>query len=111
MLVTFKDGLPSSATEFQEIVDFTELMNSDSDADIDNEIPIKTVIFSNALPCLETENIRQATGCAFTPRLSASSIKRLANQRLHFARDEVSDWLDQAFPTSGPFGDDFLRPN
>ncbi|GFU19511.1 RNase H domain-containing protein [Trichonephila clavipes] len=29
---------------------------------------------------------------AFTPRLSASSVERLANQRL--ARDEVSDWLD-----------------
>ncbi|GFV20548.1 hypothetical protein TNCV_4143091 [Trichonephila clavipes] len=36
------------------------------------------------------------TNCkaAFTPRLSASSVERLANQRLHLARDEVSDWLD-----------------
>ncbi|GFV51527.1 uncharacterized protein TNCV_2908301 [Trichonephila clavipes] len=31
---------------------------------------------------------------AFTPRQSASSVGRLAYQRLHFARDEVSDWLD-----------------
>ncbi|GFX33409.1 hypothetical protein TNCV_4122431 [Trichonephila clavipes] len=31
---------------------------------------------------------------AFTPRLSTSSVESLANQRLHLARDEVSDWLD-----------------
>ncbi|GFU89380.1 hypothetical protein TNCV_1783621 [Trichonephila clavipes] len=31
---------------------------------------------------------------AFTPRLSASSVERRANQRLHLGRDEVSDWLD-----------------
>ncbi|GFT73339.1 uncharacterized protein TNCV_4009531 [Trichonephila clavipes] len=30
----------------------------------------------------------------FTPRQSASSIERLTNQRLHFGRDEVCDWLD-----------------
>ncbi|GFX57348.1 nibrin [Trichonephila clavipes] len=30
----------------------------------------------------------------FTPRLSASSVNRLANQRLQLGRDEVSDWLD-----------------
>ncbi|GFU84507.1 hypothetical protein TNCV_1818391 [Trichonephila clavipes] len=30
----------------------------------------------------------------FTPRLSASSVERLANQRLRLGRDEVSDWLD-----------------
>ncbi|GFV44633.1 hypothetical protein TNCV_1701931 [Trichonephila clavipes] len=30
----------------------------------------------------------------FTPRLSASSVECLANERLHLARDEVSDWLD-----------------
>ncbi|GFU03794.1 hypothetical protein TNCV_1473861 [Trichonephila clavipes] len=30
----------------------------------------------------------------FTPSLSASSVERLANQRLHLALDEVSDWLD-----------------
>ncbi|GFV19437.1 hypothetical protein TNCV_3663701 [Trichonephila clavipes] len=29
-----------------------------------------------------------------TPRLSTSSVKRLANQKLHLGRDEVSDWLD-----------------
>ncbi|GFT60880.1 hypothetical protein TNCV_3616051 [Trichonephila clavipes] len=27
-------------------------------------------------------------------RHSASSVERLANQRLHLRRDEVSDWLD-----------------
>ncbi|GFV92048.1 hypothetical protein TNCV_1894841 [Trichonephila clavipes] len=31
---------------------------------------------------------------AFTPRQSASSFERLANQMLHLGRDEVSDWLD-----------------
>ncbi|GFW98986.1 hypothetical protein TNCV_1782051 [Trichonephila clavipes] len=31
---------------------------------------------------------------AFTPRLSASNVKRRANQRLNLGRDEVSDWLD-----------------
>ncbi|GFU68453.1 hypothetical protein TNCV_3869451 [Trichonephila clavipes] len=35
----------------------------------------------------------------FTPRLSASSIKRLANQRLHLGRNEVSDWLDARHST------------
>ncbi|GFV17826.1 hypothetical protein TNCV_4128301 [Trichonephila clavipes] len=29
-----------------------------------------------------------------SPRLSASSVKRLANQRLHFRRNKDSDWLD-----------------
>ncbi|GFT84778.1 hypothetical protein TNCV_2767721 [Trichonephila clavipes] len=33
-------------------------------------------------------------GTAFTPRQSASSVECLANQGLHLARDEVSDWLD-----------------
>ncbi|GFY15310.1 hypothetical protein TNCV_1571211 [Trichonephila clavipes] len=35
----------------------------------------------------------------FTPRLSASSVKRLANQRLHLGRNEVSDWLDARHST------------
>ncbi|GFT33089.1 hypothetical protein TNCV_4368101 [Trichonephila clavipes] len=39
----------------------------------------------------------------FTPRLSASSVKRLANQRLHLGRNEVSDWLDARHST-------FVRP-
>ncbi|GFX16801.1 hypothetical protein TNCV_2517811 [Trichonephila clavipes] len=29
----------------------------------------------------------------FTPRLSASSVERRADQRPYLARDEVSDWL------------------
>ncbi|GFU41065.1 hypothetical protein TNCV_2973131 [Trichonephila clavipes] len=36
---------------------------------------------------------------AFTPRKSASSIKRLANQKLYLGRDEVSDWLDAQLST------------
>ncbi|GFX23846.1 hypothetical protein TNCV_1788771 [Trichonephila clavipes] len=36
---------------------------------------------------------------AFTPRQSASRVERLANQRLHLARDKVSDWLDAQCPT------------
>ncbi|GFX83776.1 ion transport peptide-like [Trichonephila clavipes] len=32
-------------------------------------------------------------------RLSASSVKRLANQRLHLGRNEVSDWLDARHST------------
>ncbi|GFU77450.1 hypothetical protein TNCV_3498231 [Trichonephila clavipes] len=46
---------------------------------------------------LTTRLPRPQKGCfkaAFTPRLSASSVERLANQKFHFARDEVSDWLD-----------------
>ncbi|GFX77991.1 hypothetical protein TNCV_971461 [Trichonephila clavipes] len=35
-----------------------------------------------------------APKAAFTPRLSASSVERRANQRLLLARDEVFDWLD-----------------
>ncbi|GFU86278.1 uncharacterized protein TNCV_369341 [Trichonephila clavipes] len=35
----------------------------------------------------------------FTPRLSASSVRRLANQRLHLGRNEVSDWLDARHST------------
>ncbi|GFW03274.1 hypothetical protein TNCV_463881 [Trichonephila clavipes] len=35
----------------------------------------------------------------FTPRQSASSVKRLANQRLHLGRNEVSDWLDARHST------------
>ncbi|GFT29880.1 hypothetical protein TNCV_4892541 [Trichonephila clavipes] len=31
---------------------------------------------------------------AFTPRQSAWRVERLANQRLHLARDKVSEWLD-----------------
>ncbi|GFU04739.1 hypothetical protein TNCV_4377671 [Trichonephila clavipes] len=31
---------------------------------------------------------------AFTQRQPASSVERLANQRVHLARDEVSDWVD-----------------
>ncbi|GFX59549.1 hypothetical protein TNCV_2034771 [Trichonephila clavipes] len=36
---------------------------------------------------------------AFTPRQLASSIERRTNQRLHLARDEVSDWLDAQHST------------
>ncbi|GFY19113.1 hypothetical protein TNCV_4224771 [Trichonephila clavipes] len=35
----------------------------------------------------------------FTQRMSASSVERLANQRLHLVRDEVSDWLDAQLST------------
>ncbi|GFT95819.1 hypothetical protein TNCV_311721 [Trichonephila clavipes] len=51
---TFHDGLLICATEIEGIAHLTEPMNSDSDAETDNEIPIKTVAFSNALRCLET---------------------------------------------------------
>ncbi|GFX25082.1 hypothetical protein TNCV_2752571 [Trichonephila clavipes] len=52
--VTFDDGLPTSATEVEETVDLSESMNSDSDAELDNETPIDTVTFSNDFHCLET---------------------------------------------------------
>ncbi|GFT11669.1 transposable element Tcb2 transposase [Trichonephila clavipes] len=32
-------------------------------------------------------------------RLSASSVERQANQRLHLGQDEVSDWLDAQHST------------
>ncbi|GFU50358.1 hypothetical protein TNCV_301841 [Trichonephila clavipes] len=46
--VTFDDRLPMGGTEIGDI-DVSYTMNSDSDADIDNETPIKTVTFSNVL--------------------------------------------------------------
>ncbi|GFT59194.1 uncharacterized protein TNCV_3891511 [Trichonephila clavipes] len=48
------------ATEVEAIVDLLGLMNSVSDAEIDNEALIKTVTFSNALHGLETENLPYA---------------------------------------------------
>ncbi|GFV13373.1 hypothetical protein TNCV_767311 [Trichonephila clavipes] len=48
----FDNGLPISATEVEKIVDLLKPMNSDSYAEIDNEIAIITVLFSNALHCL-----------------------------------------------------------
>ncbi|GFX52639.1 hypothetical protein TNCV_4326531 [Trichonephila clavipes] len=50
---TFDDGLPICATEIQEIVDLSEPMNNDSDAEIDNKTRIKTVTFANSTHCLE----------------------------------------------------------
>ncbi|GFW59382.1 hypothetical protein TNCV_2911271 [Trichonephila clavipes] len=47
-------GLSTCAIEVEEIVDLLEPMNNDSDEEIDDEIPIKTVKFSNALHCSET---------------------------------------------------------
>ncbi|GFW59276.1 hypothetical protein TNCV_2910221 [Trichonephila clavipes] len=58
---TSEDGLPIWATEVDEIIDLLEPMNSDSDTEIDDEIPIKTATFSKALHCLETslkENLK-----------------------------------------------------
>ncbi|GFX90925.1 hypothetical protein TNCV_3167561 [Trichonephila clavipes] len=51
---TFDNRLFNCAIEVEEIVDLSEEMNSDSDADIVDEIPIKTVKFFDALHCLET---------------------------------------------------------
>ncbi|GFW47720.1 hypothetical protein TNCV_2829101 [Trichonephila clavipes] len=53
---TFDDRLPICVPEVEEIVDLSESMNRDSDAEMDNETPIKTVTFS-VLYCLETENL------------------------------------------------------
>ncbi|GFW93551.1 hypothetical protein TNCV_47541 [Trichonephila clavipes] len=36
------------------VIDLSELMNSDSDAEIDTETPFKTITFSDALHCFET---------------------------------------------------------
>ncbi|GFU88866.1 hypothetical protein TNCV_4445411 [Trichonephila clavipes] len=52
--MTNDDELSVCATEVEEIVDSSELINSDYDAEIDHETPIKTVAFFNDLPCLET---------------------------------------------------------
>ncbi|GFT40286.1 hypothetical protein TNCV_627771 [Trichonephila clavipes] len=54
------DGLPICAIEVEEIVDLSEPINSDSNAEIDNEALFKIVTFSKALHCLETENILYA---------------------------------------------------
>ncbi|GFV24371.1 uncharacterized protein TNCV_4539671 [Trichonephila clavipes] len=52
--VTFDDELLICVTKIGEIVDLSEPMDSDYNAEIDNETLIKTVTFSNALHCLET---------------------------------------------------------
>ncbi|GFW42636.1 hypothetical protein TNCV_256971 [Trichonephila clavipes] len=51
------------------------------------------------------------TEAEFTRRLSALNVDRLANQRLHFARDEVSDWLDQGWRTNDTRANDGTRQN
>ncbi|GFX73903.1 hypothetical protein TNCV_397141 [Trichonephila clavipes] len=61
--VTLNDELPIYATEVQETVDLSELMNSNSDAEVDDETLIKTVAFSYALHCLDTVNVPCATRC------------------------------------------------
>ncbi|GFX35913.1 hypothetical protein TNCV_4214351 [Trichonephila clavipes] len=43
---TFNDGLSACETEDEDIVDSLESMNYNSDAEIDNEAPIKTITFS-----------------------------------------------------------------
>ncbi|GFU53161.1 hypothetical protein TNCV_3023811 [Trichonephila clavipes] len=46
--------MPNCATEVQETIDMSEPLNSDLDAEIDNETLIKkTVTFSNTLDCME----------------------------------------------------------
>ncbi|GFU51852.1 hypothetical protein TNCV_3733611 [Trichonephila clavipes] len=59
--VTFDDGLPMSATKVQKIISLSEPMNSDSDAEIDNESLIQLLYF--LMRCLETEKIPHAEGC------------------------------------------------
>ncbi|GFT90916.1 hypothetical protein TNCV_2830251 [Trichonephila clavipes] len=55
--VTFADGLPISANEVEEIVDLSEPMNSDSDAEIDSETIIKNVTFFNTYIVRKTVEI------------------------------------------------------
>ncbi|GBN48308.1 hypothetical protein AVEN_168893-1 [Araneus ventricosus] len=62
--VTCDDGLSICASEVNEIADLSEPMNSDSDAEIDNETPIKTATFSDALQWFgNCENIPNVAGC------------------------------------------------
>ncbi|GFV30533.1 hypothetical protein TNCV_3348271 [Trichonephila clavipes] len=50
------------------------------------------------IPCFVA--LRSGTSLtAFTPRQPASSVERLANQRLHLGRNEVSDWIDAQHST------------
>ncbi|GFX18278.1 uncharacterized protein TNCV_4305791 [Trichonephila clavipes] len=60
---TFDDGLPTCVTGVEEIVHLSKPMNSDSDAEIDNDTPVKSVTFSNSLHYLETEDVPHAAGC------------------------------------------------
>ncbi|GFW62941.1 c2H2-type domain-containing protein [Trichonephila clavipes] len=48
---------------------------------------------------IRSRRICIAFATEFTSRLSASSVKRLANPRLHLGRNEVSDWLDARHST------------
>ncbi|GFW37020.1 hypothetical protein TNCV_5019181 [Trichonephila clavipes] len=50
--VTFDDGLPIGTTEVQEIVDLSEPMNSNFDAEIDCETLSIALTFPNVLHCL-----------------------------------------------------------
>ncbi|GFU74304.1 hypothetical protein TNCV_4168931 [Trichonephila clavipes] len=47
-------GLLIGVSEVQKIVVLSEAMNSDSDAESDNESLVKTITFSNSLHALET---------------------------------------------------------
>ncbi|GFX03545.1 hypothetical protein TNCV_4751301 [Trichonephila clavipes] len=51
---TFVEGLPICAIETREIVDLSDSMNSEYNAEIHDETPIETVTFCNVLHCLET---------------------------------------------------------
>ncbi|GFY01620.1 hypothetical protein TNCV_2608031 [Trichonephila clavipes] len=56
------DGLPICVSEDQEIVDLSESMNSNSNAEIDNETSIVT--FFNALENCESIPLSYTTGCS-----------------------------------------------
>ncbi|GFV29289.1 hypothetical protein TNCV_4603211 [Trichonephila clavipes] len=77
-------------------------MNNDFEADSDNETPIKTVTFSNALHYLETENIVYAAGCkgcnifsdlsrnVTLSRVVVVSFPKGRNESYHRARDRLN---------------------
>ncbi|GFX67377.1 hypothetical protein TNCV_720411 [Trichonephila clavipes] len=52
--VTLDYRLPTFETDIDELINLSEPMNRDSDAENENGTSVKTVTFSNALHCLKT---------------------------------------------------------
>ncbi|GFS88183.1 hypothetical protein TNCV_3149481 [Trichonephila clavipes] len=60
---------------------------------------LRKYIKSKAFLSMDVSRSKQCVVCTVSDwgsciHTKAASVERLANQRLHLARDEVSDWLD-----------------
>ncbi|GFW44666.1 hypothetical protein TNCV_4482111 [Trichonephila clavipes] len=67
-------------------------LTSTSSPDLGSRLRHALVMFKKPLNWMSEFSVTSHYKAEFKPR--RTNVKRLANQRLHFARDEVSDWLD-----------------